>query len=101
MKGRPIRYRSGVFCIAWACDRQVVEPLLQVRCRIVAEYEREHPSASYLALIECPDTLVAELQAIHLRRSLLGDGTYSRAAARHFLTAWLHGRELVAVSQVL
>lgn len=95
MKG--IHYRSGTFCIAWAAARADIKPLLGTRCVVVAEYEREHQVAPYLALIECPGVLAASVQATRLRRNLMGDGTFSRPAACHFITSWLHGLQRTSV----
>jgi hypothetical protein len=44
------------FCVGWGYRRSSVEAYLYGGNEIVAEYERDHTSSPYLALIECQAT---------------------------------------------
>lgn len=44
------------FCVGWGHGRSAVEAYLYGGNEIVAEYERDHTSSPYLALVECQAT---------------------------------------------
>lgn len=87
-----IQAKGGRFCIAWGQGQEDILNILRKDAEIVLDYRREHPNHPYLALIECPTRLAAEIQASILGDNLAGEGTYTKEIGDYLLIYWLGGK---------